>query len=67
MAYCAHAQIVEGENVYGRYRDPTDEELRWIEEYRRLYREQFGVDPAGTHWIDNVRSLVNLLRPGGIT
>jgi hypothetical protein len=37
-----------------------------IEAYRATYLQAFGVEPAGTHWIDGVRSLVSLLREGGI-
>lgn len=65
--YTAHAQVVVGEEVYGRYREPTQAELEDIELYRRRYRSEFGVYPVGTHWIDAVKALVNLLRPGGIT
>ena len=67
MTYTAHAQIVVGESVYGRYRDPTPGELEVIESYRARYLSEFGVYPAGTHWVDGVDALVNLLRPGGIT
>jgi hypothetical protein len=66
MAYTPHAQVVEGEEVYGRYRDPSEKELVVIEAYRATYLQAFGVEPAGTHWIDGVRSLVSLLREGGI-
>jgi hypothetical protein len=64
--YTAHAQIVEGESVYGRYRDPRIAEITLIEIYRERYRDAFEVYPAGTHWVDSVNALVNLLRPGGI-
>jgi hypothetical protein len=66
MPYTAHAQVVEGEEVYGPYREPTAQELVVIEAYRATYLQAFGVEPAGTHWIDGVGSLVSLLREGGI-
>lgn len=66
--YTSRAQVVDGEEkVYGRYREPTPDELEHIDYYREKYLATFGVYPAGTHWIDEVRALVNLLRPGGIT
>lgn len=66
MAFTAYAQIATTETVYGRYREPTPEELKEIDAYRDAYLAAFGVYPAGTHWIDCVGALVNLLRPGGI-
>ncbi|MEO7136610.1 MAG: hypothetical protein ABI037_02735 [Gemmatimonadales bacterium] len=54
------------EQVYGRFRDPTPEELAVIEDYREKYRAIYGIYPAGSHWIDGVGALVSLLRPGGI-
>jgi len=66
--YIGRAQIVvDDEKVYGRYRDPTPEELLLIDEYRERYQQAFGVEPAGSHWIDSVRALVSLLRAGGIS
>lgn len=66
-AYTAHAQIVEEEHSYGSWKQPTEEQLKSIEAYREQYRQAFGVYPAGSHWIDDVRALVRLLRPGGIS
>ncbi len=65
--FTAHAQIVSTENVYGAYQEPTSEELEKIEAYREQYRQAFGEYPAGSHWIDSIKQLVSLLRPGGIT
>jgi hypothetical protein len=65
--FTARAQIVLDEKVYGRFRDPTEEEMVVIDAYREKYKEVFGEYPAGTHWVDGVSALVSLLRPGGIT
>lgn len=66
MSYCAHAQVVLSEQVYGQFRNPTPGELTIIEAYRERYRVTFGEYPAGHHWIDDVKALVSLLRPGGM-
>jgi hypothetical protein len=62
MAYTSYAQIATSEEVYGRYREPTVEELEIIKAYREKYRQAFGVLPLGTHWLDEIGALVNLLR-----
>jgi hypothetical protein len=54
------------ENVYGRFRDPSEKELVVIEAYRETYLQAFGVEPAGSHWVDGVGALVSLLRTEGI-
>ena len=64
--FIARAQIVESENVYGQFRDPTAAELAVIDDYIEKYCRTFGVEPAGSHWIDGVGCLVSLLRKGGI-
>lgn len=64
--YTPHAQIVETEEIHGTLRQPTPEELTVIEEYRNLYRERFDEYPAGTHWVDTLRTMVLLRRPGGL-
>lgn len=66
MNYISRAQMCETDMVYGRFRDPTPEELVVIDEYREKYLAAFGVYPAGSHWVDGVHSLVNMVRPGGI-
>jgi hypothetical protein len=66
MSFCAHAQMVLSEQVYGQFRNPTPEQLIVIEAYRERYRATFGEYPAGHHWIDGVKALVSLLRPDGI-
>lgn len=66
MSFTAHAQVVDTEEVYGRYLEPTPGQLEIIEAYREKYRQAFEVYPAGSHWVDGV-GLVSLLRPGGIT
>jgi hypothetical protein len=46
MPYCARAQVVLSEQLYGRFRDPTDAELVVIDEYREKYRHHLRCLPG---------------------
>jgi hypothetical protein len=64
--YTPHAQLIENEEWFGRWKEPTPEQLVVIEAYREKYLQAFGVYPAWTHYIDALDRFVSLLRPGGI-
>jgi len=64
--YTPHAQIAKTENFYGQLHQPTQGQLIVIDAYRERCREAFGEWPAGTHWIDELKELVVLRRPGGL-
>ena len=64
--YTPHAQIARNETLYGRLTQPTPAELVVIDAYRATYLQAFGVQPAGTHWVDGLQVMVLLRRDGGL-
>ena len=64
MSYTPHARIVISEKVQGQSREPTTDELIVLDSYREVYRLTFGEWPAGTHFVDALKTFAIFRRAG---